>query len=103
MNELAQVERTGKRKRRKSSSRTGVYTPTLRKYMDLIGWKWVPTMQIGQGCKVHLRGDELPMGRLVVKVSRHITAVIDGEIHDTFDPSHGGQRCVYGYFTNTSE
>jgi hypothetical protein len=24
--------------------------------------------------------------------------VIDGVIHDTFDPSRGGTRCVYGYW-----
>jgi hypothetical protein len=26
-------------------------------------------------------------------------AVIDGVIHDTYDPSRDGKRCVYGYFT----
>jgi hypothetical protein len=55
-------------------------------------------MQIGSGCKVHLRKDELPSGRLIVKLSKHLTTVIDGVIHDTFDPSRGGNRCVYGYF-----
>ena len=56
-------------------------------------------MAIGQGCKVHLRADELPTGRLIVAVSKHITAVIDGVIHDTHDCSRSGTRCVYGYFT----
>jgi hypothetical protein len=56
-------------------------------------------MQIGSGCKVHLRDGELPTGRLVVFVSKHYTAVIDGVIHDTYDPSRAGTRCVYGYFS----
>ena len=56
-------------------------------------------MQIGQGCKVHLRADELPPGRLVVSVSRHTTAVIGGVIHDTYDPAREGTRCVYGYYS----
>jgi len=30
---------------------------------------------------------------------KHTTAVIDGIIHDTYDPSRAGTRCVYGYFT----
>jgi hypothetical protein len=55
-------------------------------------------MQIGHGCRVHLRADELPTGRLIVVVSRHLTAVLDGVIHDTFDPSRQGTRCVYGYY-----
>jgi len=53
-------------------------------------------MAIGQGCKVHLRAEELPPGRLVVQVSKHVTAVIDGVIYDTHDCSRGGTRCVYG-------
>lgn len=57
-------------------------------------------MLIGQGCRVHLRQGELPHGRLVVSVSKHLTAVIDGVIYDTHDPSRGGMRCVYGYYAH---
>jgi hypothetical protein len=51
------------------------------------------------------------MGRLVVSLSRHYTAVIDGVIHDTYDPTRAtifheasgpprmAHRCVYGYWT----
>src|SRR3990167_7998098 len=78
LNAFSATERTGCRKRGKSSSRTGVYKKTTRRYMESIGWKWTPTMQIGSGCKVHLRADELPSGRLVVALSKHMTAVIDG-------------------------
>jgi hypothetical protein len=56
-------------------------------------------MQIGSGCRVHLRADELTPGRLVVQLSRHLTAVIDGVVHDTHDPSRNGTRCVYGYWS----
>lgn len=99
LNALAASERTGRRKRGKSSARTGVYKATIRKYLTSLGYRWTPTMQIGQGCAVHLVSGELPRGRLIVSVSRHITAVIDGVIHDTHDPSRGGSRCVYGYFS----
>lgn len=98
INDIAQTERTGKRKRGKSSARTGVYKATIRRFMEHLGWTWVATMHIGSGCKVHLRADELPQGRLVVSVSKHLVAVIDGVIHDTQDPTRGGTRCVYGYF-----
>ena len=59
-------------------------------------------MAIGSGCKVHLRADELPSGRLIVSVSKHLTAVIDGVIHDNHDPSRDGTRCVYGYFSKVA-
>jgi hypothetical protein len=100
VNEFGNEERGRKRKGvvRKSSARTGVFKPTIRKVMEHLGWVWVPTMQVGQGCRVHLRENEIPSGRLVVNVSRHSCAVIDGVIHDTHDPSREGSRCVYGYF-----
>ena len=69
-----------------------------RWYLEERGWQWVPTMKIGSGCKVHLRAEELPPGRLIVRVSHHLTAVIDGVIHDNHDCSRDGTRCVYGYF-----
>lgn len=125
LNALGKRERTSKRKRGKSNAREGVYKGTIRRYMESIGWKWHPTMLIGSGCKVHLADGELPAGRLVVSVSKHLTAVIDGVIHDTHDPqremhcieSDRGQelkpgqwrnpngicsiqrRCVYGYWS----
>ena len=98
INSFSKKERTGKRKRGKSSARNGVYKNTIRKVMDSLGWTWVPTMFVGQGCKVHLRADELPKGRLVVSVSKHTTCVIDGVLNDTHDCSRRGTRCVYGYY-----
>lgn len=94
LNELAKRERRGKRKRSISNARTGVHKGTKRKYLESLGWRWVPTMTIGSGCKVHLCADELPSGRLIVALSRHSAAVIDGVLHDTYD--HSGKRCEIG-------
>jgi hypothetical protein len=98
LNAAAKVERSGKRRRGKSSARNGVHKATYRRLLESEGFKFVPTMGIGTGCRVHLREDELPMGRLIVAVSRHLVAVIDGVIHDTHDCSRAGVRCVYGYY-----
>ena len=85
----------------RKSSRNGVNTRCkgFSDYMTALGWKWTPTMQIGSGCKVHLRADELPAGRIICAVSKHYTTMVDGVIHDTHDPSRGGTRCVYGYWS----
>jgi hypothetical protein len=98
INVIAKTERRGSRKRGTSAARTGVHKATFRRYMESIGWQWVPTMTIGSGCKVHLCADELPSGRIICAVSRHYVAVIDGAIHDTFNSSRNGKRCVYGYY-----
>jgi hypothetical protein len=87
-----------------TSARNGIRTSRkwFKDYMASLGFVWIPTMQVGQGCKVHLAGGELPDGRLVVSVSKHYTAVIDGVIHDTHDCSRDGTRCVYGYWKKAS-
>ena len=89
------------------ASRRGVHTAshginTKRKWFSAyaleLGLTWTPTMGIGTGCTVHARRDELPSGRLILRLSRHCVAMIDGVIHDTYDPTRGGTRCVYGYW-----
>ncbi len=96
INVLARAERT--RRGRRSGAGSGVGRTTYERYLRHAGWEWVPTMQVGSGCRVHLRTEELPKGRLVVRLSRHLTAVIDGVIHDVYNPDRRGSRCVYGYF-----
>jgi len=101
---LFEMNRSVNKNPRKSSPRDGgTKTKTIRKYMKSIGWKWTPTMTIGSGCKVHLKKEELPSGRLLCRVSRHMVAVIDGVINDTYDCSRGETRCVYGYYKLESE
>jgi hypothetical protein len=86
------------RGRRGTTPRNGVYGEVYRPYLVGLGWRWTPTMRVGQGCTVHLWAGELPPGRLIVRVSRHLVAVIDGVVHDTYDCSRDATRCVYGYW-----
>jgi hypothetical protein len=106
-NALAKGNATQRKTKRESKSKQGVRTAArginvkrkwFQDYMQSLGFTWVSCMQIGSGCKVHLRDGELPMGKLVVTVSKHSTAVIDGCINDTHDCSRDGTRCVYGYY-----
>lgn len=96
--ELAEEAAAAADARRRNHPRTGLRKDTVKGYLRRIGWRWTPTMRIGTGCTVHLREGELPPGRLIVAVSKHLCAVIDGVIHDTHDCSRSGRRCVYGYW-----
>ena len=98
INRLSKNEKPSKRRRGKSSSRTGVHRVTFKKVLEELGWSWTPTMQIGSGCTVHVREDELPSGRLILNLSKHYAAFLDGVLHDTYDDSRDGTRCVYGYW-----
>ncbi|MDC1315949.1 hypothetical protein N8251_01035 [Alphaproteobacteria bacterium] len=89
-------------KQKNDSPRTGTHRVVLKKYLLQLGWKWTPTMFIGQGCKIHLKKNELPNGTLIVSCSKHITVVKEGILHDTYDCSRNGTRCVYGYWTKSA-
>ena len=102
INRHSKNEKPSKRRRGKSSSRTGVHTVTFHKVMEELGWRWTPTMQIGSGCTVHVREDELPTGRLILNLSKHYAAFLDGALHDTYNGSRNGTRCVYGYWRGGS-
>lgn len=86
---------------RKRSARDGVDKKAIHRYLvGELGWLWTPTMKIGSGCTVHLADGELPAtGPLVVKVSTHVVAVVDGILYDTHDCTRDGTRCVYGYWS----
>lgn len=87
------------------TAREGIFVQRkwFKDYMFSLGFTWTPTMGIGTGCKVHLRQGELPPGRLVVSLSGHYCAVIDGVVHDTYLEDRGGTRCVYGYWKLTPQ
>ena len=73
----------------------GSYQVIYGPYLESIGWRFTPT----KNQKVRLRADELPSGRLIVRVHRHLVAVIDGVIRDTFNSGQAGRRPVTGYYT----
>lgn len=87
-------------KHARRSARDGIAKPVIKAFAITHGMQWTPTMAVGQGTRVHLAAGELPqeLGPLVVSVSRHVVAIVDGIIRDTFDPSRGGTRAVYGYW-----
>jgi hypothetical protein len=88
-----------RKKKYSPTPRNGVPKIIYDKFLREMGWVWTPTMHIGSGCKIHLLADELPSGRIICRVSKHLVAVIDGVIHDKHDCSRNGTRCVYGYYT----
>jgi hypothetical protein len=79
------------------SARNGIPRKVYEAFLlDELGFVWRPTMKIGSGCTVHLRHGELPERDLVVRLSRHLTAVVGGVVRDSHDPTRDGTRCVYG-------
>lgn len=68
-------------------------------------WAWVPTHKNSphySGDTVRFISADLPAtGHLLVSVRDHYSALIDGVIYDTFDPTVGAP-VVHGYFTKAA-
>ena len=77
-----------------------------------LGWIHHSTMQYQKGVSMHLTEDEIPMGNLIVDLSRHLTNVKDKVIYDTYNCSEktywdydlqdfvtNKKRAVYNYWT----
>ena len=88
-----------KKKQKKGSAREGMHTEVMDAFLEDHGWSWTATMLFGQGCTTHLCKDELPSGRIIVRVTKHFACVVDGVLHDDHDCSRDGRRCVYGYWS----
>ena len=77
-----------------------IYEPMLRE----LGFQWTPQMDIGTGTTMHVAAGELPTtGTYILKVSRHLTVLIDGVINDTFQCDRDGSRAVYGWWTKSPQ
>jgi len=98
LNYRASLVRPPKRGR-PSNTRTGVHRKVYEPYLLDRGFQWKPLMGIGTGTTVHLALGELPdYAFMVVSLSRHLAAVVDGVVRDNHNPTRDGTRCVYGYY-----
>jgi len=72
----------------------GIYKEDLTFALKELGWEWRPAPKF-DGRKA--RCSDMPKGeRVIVRMAKHFAAVIDCQIHDTWDSS---QKMVYGYWT----
>jgi hypothetical protein len=69
------------------SARNGVYTNTkaFGEYMTELGFEWVSFAKIGAPSKVKLDESYPSQGRSIARIGRHLVAVIDGVVHDSWD------------------
>ena len=92
--ELAQANKDAGRKK---SVRRGVMKKVYSKVLSKYGWEWHSAPKF-DGRKA--RYNDLPNGRLIARMSKHFAAVIDGELHDSWDSRH---KIVYGYWFKATE
>lgn len=96
------VQRASKRTpKRTATADNGINTQRkwFKDYMASLGFVWHPTMKVGQLSRTRLNKTDLPQGKIIVALKKHYTAVINGQLHDTYDCSNNGQRVVLGYWS----
>lgn len=109
---LEKTRRVGKHEK-KGSVRDGVRLSVLKYYIEQeLGWVHHSTVKYQQGVSMHLTDEEIPMGNLIVDISKHLTNVKDKVIYDTYNCSEktyydrdlgcfvtNKNRAVYNYWT----
>lgn len=96
LNALAKKQRL--RTRARSNARLGVHRKVYEPYLTELGWRYVPLAAIGQPSKLKLKVGDFTYGRVIASVRRHLCCIIDGTIHDTWNPADPYPLMVYGYY-----
>ena len=84
-----------------TSCRNGTPKSVDTKYLKQSGWQTIPNiMGVGTGILYHLNFWDLQelikhYPKMIIQVSKHLTTIINGELHDTYDCSRGGTRGIY--------
>lgn len=89
------MNQTNKAGWKKSSPREGVPNAVSDYFLKQLGFKY---MEIGKDAGVAFMDGVLPQGRLIVRLHRHLVAVIDGVLNDTYDSSKDGTNLILGYY-----
>lgn len=76
----------------KRTAREGLYRSVYETVLYRHGWTWhkAPVIE-GRKAKYF----DMPQGRVIVRMARHYSAVINGVVHDTWDCR---EKMVYGYW-----
>jgi len=85
-------------RRRTEPIHNGCDQKVYGRYLRSLGWQYTRIRE-----RLCLRAGALPSGRLVVDLDRHLVALIDGVIHDTYDSGGAGRRPVKGYYRQTEQ
>lgn len=94
-NEIAALN---KRRKGVATARDGVHPKVWEAYLKRRGFRRVECFAPGSP-KIKLNTNDLPAGlTIIAEVSRHLVAVIDRRIHDTYDCSKNGERRVLAYW-----
>lgn len=84
----------------------GVFTdtPGFSRWLAACGWERVSTWSVSSGPKMYLANWSVPRrGSFVLSLRRHVVAVVNGTLHDTYDFRGTTAEPVFGYWRKINE
>ena len=80
--------------------RNGVWEYIYKELLRDMGWKYVNLCDRKLEPKgLLMNEDNLPCDKTIIcSIEKHLVAVVDGVVHDTFDSSHKGTQLLRGYW-----
>lgn len=95
------VQRSRGAKPEPRSARNGVLPSVYKPIFAERGLIWTPLVTPGvKAPVVHFRRGEVPRtGRHILRLSKHLCALVEGTVRDNHIDDRGGSRMVYGYWT----
>lgn len=79
---------------RQGSPRNGIPDDLMKRYLAKLGFRYKKIVSD----TVTLHKDELPKGKAIADLPGHVSAVIDGIVHDAYNPNHKKAQRLYGYW-----
>ena len=76
----------------KRTARDGVHKKIYDKFLKENGWVWHSAPKF-DGRKAYHR--DMPKGYVIGRMAKHLVAIKDGIVYDTFDSRH---KMIYGYW-----
>lgn len=92
------INSLAKRLKSRSRAHSGVEFLVYEKYLNSLGWDYVKTPRRGERGCLYLTPETFATGCVIVHVYKHLVAVVNGVLRDTFDSSSKGRRPVIGIF-----
>lgn len=81
------------------SARNSIPTSICKKYLEAQGFEYIDATPLGAEQGTTFDKAQLPMrGTIILHMKRHVCAVIDGVINDTYESTEAGTRPVFGYW-----
>ena len=77
------------------SARNGTHKKVYDAYLKKHGWKWHSAPKF-DGRKA--RHYDMPSGRCIGRMAKHLVAIVDKQVYDTWDSTH---KMVYGYYAKS--